>query len=52
MYVLVAVGVMTPTMWEPSGVRIRVPLKVRTGRVRVVGGRGAGALGNAGTETD
>jgi len=51
MYVVAAVGVITPMMKLPSGVRSRRPVNVRVGRVNVVGGSGAGAVGRAGTVT-
>src|SRR5262245_12981743 len=48
-YVEASVGVMTPTINCPSGVRISLPAKVVTGRVKTVGGKGAGVVGKAGT---
>src|SRR5205807_9494942 len=40
MYVLALVGVMTPTMKEPSGVRINLPVNVVVGRVSPWAGAG------------
>src|SRR5579883_120182 len=51
MYVVALVGVSTPTMRCPSGVRSSLPGKVVTGRVLGTAGSPAGVDGSAGTET-
>ena len=51
MYVLPAVGVITPTMKVPSGVRSSLPGKVVTGRPVAWAGSGARVVASAGTAT-